>query len=296
MARIPYSFLPPRILKLFSRPFLNFSFAVSKLFPSLKLHLIRAGFNLDDKEYISMCIVSILMFFFISSFSLVLIFKSFGFSEYYSFVIFAAFLFSVFIFFQQIVYPKIIVNKKIRNIERNLFSVLQSILVQINSGVPLFNVLVNISKGDYGEVAEEFSIIVKEINTGKSQIEALSESAVRNPSIFYRRALWQIVNGMKAGATISNIVKETLDSLSQEQIIQIQSYGSQLNPLAMFYMLIAVIVPSLSITLIIVMSSFMSLSEATIKVIFWGFYTFIVFIQIMFLGIIKSRRPNLMSD
>lgn len=296
MARIPYSFLPHRILKLFSRPFLNFSSVVSKLFPSLKLNLIRAGFHSDDKEYISMCIVSILIFFFISSFSLVSIFRSFGFSEYYLFVIFAAFLFSIFIFFQQIIYPKIIVNKKIRNIERNLFSVLQSILVQINSGVPLFNVLVNISKGDYGEVAEEFSIIVKEINTGKSQIEALSESAVRNPSIFYRRALWQIVNGMKAGATISNIVKETLDSLSQEQIIQIQSYGSQLNPLAMFYMLMAVIVPSLSITLIIVMSSFMSLSEATIKVIFWGFYTFIVFIQIMFLGIIKSRRPNLMSD
>ena len=140
------------------------------------------------------------------------------------------------------------------------------------------------------------AIIVREINAGKPQIEALSESAVRNPSIFYRRAIWQIVNGMKAGATISNIVNETLDSLSQEQVIQIQNYGAQLNPLAMFYMLMAVIVPSLSITLIIVMSSFMSLSSVTVKTIFWGLYFFVVFIQIMFLGIIKSRRPNLMSD
>ncbi len=296
MTRIPYSFLPNRILKLFSRPFLNFASAVGKLSPSLKHNLMRAGFNLNDKEYLSICIVSTLIFFFISTFSLLSILKSFGLSEYYLFAVLTLFLFSIFIFLQQMTYPKIIVNKKIRNIERNLSSALQSVLVQINSGVPLFNVLVNISKGDYSEVSEEFSIIVKEINAGKSQIEALSESAVRNPSLFYRRTLWQIVNGMKAGATISNIVKETLDSLSQEQVIQIQSYGSQLNPLAMFYMLMAVIVPSLSITLIIVMSSFMSLSETTIKIIFWVFYTGIVFIQIMFLGIIKSRRPNLMSD
>lgn len=296
MIRIPYAFLPPRILKSLSYSFLNLAASLSKSFPSLKPNLIRAGFSDDDREYLSMCLVSTLISFFVLSFLFMGVFKSLGFSNYLLFAPFASFLFSAFIFFQQVIYPGVLVNKKVRNIERNLFPALQSILVQINSRVPLFNVLVNVSKSSYGEVSEEFSIIIREINTGKSQIEALSESAVRNPSVFYRRALWQIVNGMKAGATISNIVKETLDSLSQEQVIQIQNYGSQLNPLAMFYMLMAVIVPSLSITLIIVMASFMALSETIIKAIFWGLYLFIVFIQIMFLGIIKSRRPNLMSD
>ena len=169
-------------------------------------------------------------------------------------------------------------------------------LVELNSGVPLFGILVNISKADYGEVSNVFSIAIKEINAGKQQIETLEELAAINPSLFFRRAVWQIVNGMKSGADMASVVSEIIDSLSEEQLLQIQRYGSQLNPLAMFYMLTVVIAPSLGMTFLIILSSFISLSEFTLKGIFWGLLGVVIFFQIMFMGLIKSKRPNLLSD
>ena len=108
--------------------------------------------------------------------------------------------------------------------------------------------------------------------------------------------MWQIVNGMKAGSDISNVISEVINSLGEEQLIQIQRFGSQLNPLAMFYMLIAVIVPSLGLTFVIILSSFIALGEGTTKLIFFGLLTLTIFLQFMFVGVIKARRPNWLGD
>ncbi|MBU1632121.1 MAG: type II secretion system F family protein [Nanoarchaeota archaeon] len=172
---------------------------------------------------------------------------------------------------------------------------LQDFSVQINAGIPLFNILVNIAHSNYGEVSNEFKIIVKEINVGVPQVKALEESALKNPSIFFRRSLWQIINGLKAGSDMSTVIQEAINALSEEQILQIQVYGGKLNPLAMFYMLIAIIVPALSVTFIIILSSFLSFSEFLTKTIFYSILTATTFFQIIFLGIIKTRRPNLLS-
>ena len=192
------------------------------------------------------------------------------------------------------IYPSVVVGRRIKDIERNLLPVLQSIFVQTNSGVVLFEVLVNVSNSDYGEISREFKRVVKEINAGKPQIKALEDLASRNPSLFFRRAIWQLINGMKGGADISAIIEETNRSLSEEQVIQIQAYGGKLAPLAMFYMLIGVIIPSLSITFIILFLTFVNISEEGSKTIFYGFYVMIVFAQIMFIGLISMRRPNLL--
>lgn len=294
MLKVPFSILPPKVLKALSRSFSGIASRISKFFPSLKAELIRADFKVDEKEYISMCILSTLFFFILFSLFLSFMLSFFKVKNYFVVGPAITLFFTFFIFVQQTIYPRLIAKKKVGNVERNLLPALQSILVQINSGVPLFDVLVNVSKADYGQVSTEFTRAVKEINAGKPQLDALEELAVRNPSVFFRRAIWQIVNGMKSGADIADVVKDSIGSLSEEQLIQIQTYGGQLNPLAMFYMLIAVIVPALSVTFIIVISSFVAASESGVKIIFWSLYGAVVFFQIIFLGLIKSRRPNLL--
>jgi len=193
-------------------------------------------------------------------------------------------------------YPRLVTKRRIKFLEINLLPALQSMLIQLNSGVPLFDILVSISKGDYGEMSSEFSTVVREINAGKPQIDALEEIAVENPSLFFRRSIWQLVNGMKAGSDMSSVIKEIINSLSEEQILQIQKYGGQLNPLAMFYMLVAVIAPTLGMTFLIIISSFISLGETVTKIVFWSLLGFVCFFQIMFLGVIKGRRPNLLGE
>jgi len=196
---------------------------------------------------------------------------------------------------QQMFYPKLIASRRIRDIDRNLLPALRTLLIHINSGVPLFDTMVAISHQNYGGVSNEFKNIVKKVSSGLAAVDAIEDSATNSPSLYYRRALWQISNGMKAGSNISSVLEETLNNLSKEQIIQIEQYGSQLSPLAMFYMIIAVIMPALAMTMLIILSSFVYQEASTIKMVFFGIYVFILFFQIMFLGMIKTRRPNLIG-
>ena len=62
----------------------------------------------------------------------------------------------------------------------------------------------------------------------------------------------------------------------------------------MFYMIIAVILPALGTTFLIITASMLSLSETTIKLLFGLIFGFVVFVQIMFIGLIRSRRPSLL--
>ncbi|MFH1249229.1 MAG: type II secretion system F family protein [archaeon] len=273
--------------------FLGIADVVRKLVPNLKIKLLQADIEKEEREYVASAI-AMSFFWFVTLFvifSVVLfVFEMNDFKI--SFLIAA--IFSFFIFMQKIIYPIIIAGSRIKNIERNLLPVLQSILVQMNSGVVLFEIIVNISKANHGTISKEFIKVVKEINGGKPQIDALEDLAARNPSLFFRRSIWQIINGMKSGSDISLVVKETISSLSEEQIIQIQDYGVKLAPMAMFYMFAAVIIPALSITFILLFLSFSGLSASAAKAIFYVLYAGILFSQIMFVGLINSRRPNLL--
>ena len=118
-----------------------------------------------------------------------------------------------------------------------LIPAMQDILVQLQAGVPLFKIMVNISASNYGRVSSEFKKVVKEISSGIPQLEAIDKLIEKNESIYFRRILWQISNGMRSGSDMTEIIKDGIDNLSKEQALQIQSYGSKLNPVIMFYML-----------------------------------------------------------
>ncbi len=296
MIRIPFSLLPTPVLKRLAHKIEGISYKLSKNFKFLHKDLHNAQIGFDAKEYMGACLIasfSLFLFFsFMITFTLILVGQ-------YDLIVsgfIASFLFADFAFFQQLLYPKLVIRRRVRDIERNLIGALQNLLIQINSGVPLFDVLVNISGSNYGGVSKEFGKAVREILSGEDEVEVLERVALQNPSKFFRRAIWQIVNGMKAGSDISNVISEVIISLGEEQLIQIQRFGSQLNPLAMFYMLIAVIVPSLGLTFVIILSTFISLGEGATKLIFFGLLIGTVFLQFMFVGVIKARRPNLLGE
>lgn len=212
----------------------------------------------------------------------------------YLFSLILALLFSGFIFFSQRIYPKIYVARKEKNIEQNLIPALEDMHVQLNAGIPLFSILVNISSSGYGELSVEFKKAVIRINSGSPQVEVLEDLGKTNPSMFFRRTLWQLSNGMKAGSDISLIIRESVKSLEQEQVIQIQNYGNKLNPLIMFYMLITVILPALAITFLTIIASLVGLSSTISIILYLVIFIFVILIQIMFLGVIRSARPSLL--
>ena len=255
--------------------------------------LKNTGVNITREEYLGICLKSFFILFIFLSVAISTTLVFFSINYFYLFGLGLALLLSSFVFFTQVMYPKIYVSRKEREIEKNLLSALQDILIQLNSGIPLFNIMANISGGDYGILSEEFKKAVNRINAGIPESEALKEIGKTNPSVFFRRTLWQISNGMNAGSDMYVVIKDSIKALSEEQIIQIQTYGNKLNPLIVLYMLMAVIIPALSVTFLTIISSMTGLEKNMTVLLFIGVFTFDILFQIMFLGLIKSGRPSL---
>ena len=102
--------------------------------------------------------------------------------------------------------------------------------------------------------------------------------------------LWQIINALRTGSDVSESLKSVIEQITKEQIIEIKTYAKKLNPLAMFYMIIAVILPSLGITMLIVLSSFISLQLSLPLLV--GIAILLGLLQMIFFVVIKSSRPS----
>jgi len=185
--------------------------------------------------------------------------------------------------------PKVKAKRISRQLEKNLPYALRHMLIEVSSGISLYEAMVDASY-DYGEASNEFNRIVSDIQGGKSQIEALEDSIGRNPSIMYRRAIWQMINALKSGADLTDTLDSLVDTMVEEQKLQVQKYGEDLNPFILMYLMLAVIFPSLGVTLMIVMSSFIDLPLG--KFTFYGMLAGLSLFQAFFLNLVKSKRPE----
>jgi pilus assembly protein TadC len=260
----------------------------------LAKNLKNSNIEITASEYMAVCFQKFIIFFLSASIILSLGGFLFNLGKFYLIGPLISFGLSVFVFLTRVNYPKMYALTKTRDIEKNLLSCLQDMLVQLNSGVPIFKILVNISSSDYSNISYEFKKTISEINSGKPQIEAIDSLGERTSSIYFRRVLWQLSNGMRAGSDMGIIIKESIDHLAKEQAIQIQNYGNKLNPIIMFYMLLAVITPALGITFLTIIASMLNINVKIVNMLFIGIFFIVILIQITFLGIIKTRRPSLL--
>ncbi|HIJ11113.1 TPA: type II secretion system F family protein [Candidatus Woesearchaeota archaeon] len=293
MVLIPFSILPPRVVHALSNKVMGLGMVLAKGLPYLQLELDRANMKVKAARYLAMCVTaSTFLFLFLGGMGALFLSKQ----QKSLFGVIVAAIVVAFVFLLQVNYPKVASSKRIRKLNTDLLASLRAVMIQLNSGVPLFEAFVIISKQDFGEVSTEFKLLVKKINAGVPQISALEDLALKNPSPYFRRALWQMMNGLKEGAQINQVIDSVIVNLTKEQIIQIERYGSQLSPFAMFYMMGAVILPALGITMLIVISSLIEMDELLLKGLFIGLLVVVLFFQLMFSGIIKTKRPSLLGE
>jgi flagellar protein FlaJ len=275
-----------------SRHFLSLGEFFSNIFPGLEFELEQANFEFESREWIALAFFSFVFYFsmlfgilfIITIAARVVLLKALFISLAVGLVIgMVSFLYLIF-------YPKLCVNRKVRNIEKNLPYALHHLLIDVRSGVPLFNALSSIAHSDYELLSDEIQKAINDINTGKSEIAALEKLARRNPSLYFRRVIWQIVNALKSGADVGSTISQIVIALLEEQKISIKRYGAQLNPLALMYMIFAVIFPTLGITFILVISSFIGFGF-DVEWILMSILGFLLIFQFMIIGLIKSRRP-----
>ncbi|MFA6214230.1 MAG: type II secretion system F family protein, partial [Candidatus Micrarchaeia archaeon] len=165
-------------------------------------------------------------------------------------------------------------------------------LIELQSGVPLFDAMLGISR-DYGPVSVEFNKVVEKVTLGVPLGAALHDVAENNPSPYFNRLALQLANSLASGADIATTLQSSLDQISKEQILELKAYGQKLNPLVMFFMIFGIILPSLGVAFMIMMVSFLGGSGIAFGAsALFGILAVIGIIQFIFLSMVESSRPK----
>lgn len=258
-------------------------------FPNLQGDLIQAKMDdTEDVDYLASCIMKAGALGLTVVFLLVFFAATEPNSTFYWYAIILGPLLFGFGIFTLAKRPRIQAKKRTRQLEKELPYALRHVLIEVDAGVSLYRAMVSVTEG-YGEASIEFNEIVSEINAGKSEVEALENSILRNPSQQYRRALWQIINSIKSGADVSQTLSSLVDTIMEQQILSVEEYGKELNPYTLMYMMIAIIMPSLGVTFLMILSTFTGMNLS--NTIFYGILIFLVLFQVLFINLVESKRP-----
>ncbi|MFP4118116.1 MAG: type II secretion system F family protein [Candidatus Woesearchaeota archaeon] len=175
------------------------------------------------------------------------------------------------------------------DIDREVIYAGRFLLVKLESGTPLFNALIDGMRA-HGVASKYFGEIVDDIELGTPIEEALSNAMVLTPSEKFRRILFNVNNSLRLGIDVTTSLQSVIDDLVSEQMNEIQAYSKKLGSISMFYLLLAIVVPSLGMTVIVIILSFMSIR---LDVFGYGVLLLIVFmLQIFFISLFRNIRPS----
>ena len=175
-----------------------------------------------------------------------------------------------------------------KEITKEILFALRFLIIELESGVLIYKAFENIKK-NYPVIGKYFGEIVDQVDYGTDIEKALNNVIQKCPSDNLRMILVQIQNSMKTGADMVTALNVTVERITREEKIMVNEYSKKLNPIAMFYMIMAVIFPSIGFVMLIILSSFIGFN-VTLPILF-GLIGMIGFLQFMFISIIKSIRP-----
>lgn len=205
------------------------------------------------------------------------------------FLVLAYLIFFVLMFQYSLAGVKAKIKKREREIDKEVLFVGRYLLVKLYSGRPLLNALVE-TANSRGIAAKYMKEVVDDISTGSTIEDALNNAMIYSPSEKLRKILFQVNNALQLGIDVTGPLESVLEEITKELELEIKKYGKKLNTLVIFYMLAAVIVPSLGMAMFIVISSFLNFPITFRGLLIFVF--FIVVLQFIFMTLFRSIRPS----
>jgi archaeal flagellar protein FlaJ len=290
--KIPLMIIPLSLSARISRRFVNLGESLAGFAPGLKYDLMGTDLELTDSKYMLACLlncIGVFLFFFGMFFALSYRLQSKGMGYSIAISTGLGLVISMLFFVSLVRYPRILAGKKAEQVDKNLVFALKDVSLQVSSGVSLYNALINISKSGYGAVSKEFEKAAKSVNAGVPMSKALERMAVESKSEYLRKTVWQLVNTLKAGASLKGALQAITRELTSDQRAKIGSYAKELNLWSLVYMLFAVAIPTIGSTMMIILSSFSGIGIT--KGVFISFLASTVIVQYVLIGFVKTRRP-----
>jgi len=269
---------------------------LSALFFNVKYSLNQADIEISPEKYMTAAFFSALVYgtvFFFLFYGVMflkdgaILVENSILSAVIGFVFFAVF------FMLHVIYPGIMAKNYASGIDQSLLFALKSMLIQVTSGVSMFNAMVNISKANYGVVSKEFAELTKEVSAGESEAKALEKMAMRTKSDYLRKTTWQLLTSLRSGSSLKGALGSIVQTLSNRQARAIKDYAAELNLWILLYLLLAAAVPTLGITFLVILSALGGASIGPEYVIFAVFGAFLM--QIVLIGFVRSRIPKVFA-
>ncbi len=289
---MPSAFESKRLINT-AKPFVGLAQKIERITPGLEWNLERAGIHVSPLTYVSIVVYMALSVGLASFVGILLPAYMVGKLDIgLPMAIIASVGLTLFMVFYMLVMPRVKIKKRGALIEKNLDYALKDLEIQTGAGIPVFDALVHVANGGYGECSDEFKQVIKKVESGESVIHALDEVGMHTASPFLRRIIWQIVNSMYAGSDVSIALKAISNDLTREKETKIKSYGQEMNLWSLMYMLMVIVLPSQGITLLIILSTLIDIFGAIDKnLVFGGIVLFMFMFQFMLIGLIKNKRP-----
>jgi len=181
------------------------------------------------------------------------------------------------------------IRKRAAEIDKEILFAGRYLLVKLYSGRPLLNSLLDTSRS-YGVASKYVKEIVDDIDTGSTIEEALEKAMTYSPSEKFKKILFQVNDALRLGIDVTKPLEAVIEEITHEQEIEVKRYGRKLNSVVIFYMLLAVVVPSIGMTMMIVVSSFINFPIGFRE--FFVVIIFIIIIQLVFISTFRSIRPQ----
>ena len=276
-----------------SKPLRESAKRIEILFPDLEWDLKKAGYaDLDASTYLSMVIYSGLVIFITLFLATVVIpyVLSQETTNLYIYILLSLVCTFVIVLYLFII-PRVDINRRSRLIDNSLEYMLKDIQIQLKSGVPLFDTIVNVSRWQYGECSRLADGIIKEVEAGRSITDVLDNVGMLSPSDYLRKVLWQIVNAVRSGSDVVKALDYISHDIRQDKEAKIKMYSRELNLWSLIYMMGVIIAPSMGVTLLVVLSSFIGgavINENTL----WAVLLVVSLMQVFFITFLKEKRPQ----
>jgi len=100
------------------------------------------------------------------------------------------------------------------------------------------------------------------------------------------------VNAVKSGSDIKRVLDAIAQDIRIEKENMIKSYAQELNLWGLVYMMVAIVAPSMGVTLLLILSSFIGGSFVNEK-LFWMILVGLILFQTFFITYVRNRRPNI---
>jgi len=291
--RVFFMFLPDPLINQLGLRFKGLGQKIVSSMPGIRYDLRNAHIEISAENYVIGSFFSALLIGFFSFVFLGAISYLRNFSFPLNFVLpFSSFLLTTLFFFAlNLYYPKIISRSIASRIDRGLIFALRDMLIQINSGIPLYQAIENIADGDYDQVSVEFKVLASKTRSGMSLLKALEEMALENKSKFLKKVCWQLVTAVRSGANLSLTVKGLIKMLVDDQLKQVKAYNAELNFIVLIYLLAAAVLPTVGSTVLVIFSVFGVLginSQVYLTLIIVS-----IILQSIIIGYVFVRRPKM---